>query len=165
MGSNPIQEGTMANVASSPNDPVFFNHHTMVDSIFEQWLQQYPNGEYGGPKNDSKFAGHSANDCIVPFIPVYKHVDIFKPAENFGYIYDFLSSSTSTGSTTPSIGPTPPSTRIPSIGPVTPSTPSPSIGPTNPTTPSPSIEPTTPSGPSPSPTMTTDSFKGMLYIQ
>ena len=165
MGSNPIQEGTMANVAASPNDPVFFNHHTMVDSIFEQWLQRHPNGEYGGPKNDSKFAGHSANDCIVPFIPVYKHVDIFKPAENFGYIYDFLSSSTSTGSTTPSIGPTPPSTRIPSIGPVTPSTPSPSIGPTTPTTPSPSIEPTTPSGPSPSPTMTTDSFKGMLYVQ
>ena len=153
MGSNPIQEGTMANVASSPNDPVFFNHHTMVDSIFEQWLQQYPNGEYGGPKNDSKFAGHSANDCIVPFIPVYKHVDIFKPAENFGYIYDFLSSSTSTGSTTPSIGPTPPSTPIPSTGPVTPSTPSPSIG------------PTTPSIPSPSPTMTTDSFKGMLCVQ
>ena len=112
MGSNPIQEGTMANVAASPNDPVFFNHHTMVDSIFEQWLQQYPNGKYGGPKNDPKFAGHSNNDCIVPFIPVYTHMEMFKQAENFGYAYDFISS--------------PPTTR-----PTTPITSSPSIGPTN----------------------------------
>ena len=90
MGSNPIKEGTMANVAASPNDPVFFNHHTMVDSIFEQWLQQHPNGEYGGPNNDVKFAGHSDNDCIVPFIPVYTHMDMFKWAEYYGYSYDFF---------------------------------------------------------------------------
>ena len=117
--SGTLNDGTMGDVAASPNDPVFINHHTMVDSIFEQWLQQNPNGVYGGPKNDPKFAGHSANDCIVPFIPVYTHMDMFKPAENFGYVYDFISSSPTTGPITPSVGPT------------TPSTPSPSIGPTN----------------------------------
>ena len=90
----------MANVAASPNDPVFINHHTMIESIFEQWLQQHPNGEYGGPNNDVKFAGHSANNCIVPFILVYTHMDMFKPAEDFGYAYDFLTSSPTTGPTT-----------------------------------------------------------------
>ena len=105
----------MGNVAASPNDPVFINHHTMIDSIFEQWLQQYPNGEYGGPKNDPKFAGHSANDCIVPFIPVYTHMDMFQKAENFGYAYDYIKSPN-----TPTTGPTTGST--PSTGSTTPST-------------------------------------------
>ena len=91
--SGTLNEGTMGDVAASPNDPVFINHHTMIDSIFEQWLQQYPNGKYGGPMMEPKFAGHSANDCIVPFIPVYTHMDMFKPAKDFGYSYDFISSS------------------------------------------------------------------------
>ena len=52
--SGALNEGTMGNVAASPNDPVFINHHTMIDSIFEQWLQQYPNGKYGGPMNGTK---------------------------------------------------------------------------------------------------------------
>ena len=104
--SGTLNEGTMANVATSPNDPLFINHHTMIDSIFEQWLQQNPNGAYGGPKNDPKFARHSANDCIVPFIPVYTHMDMFKSAENFGYAYDFISASATTGPITSSTTPT-----------------------------------------------------------
>ena len=121
----------MGNVAASPNDPVFINHHTMIDSIFEQWLQQYPNGVYGGPKNDSKFAGHSANDCIVPFIPVYRHMDMFQEAENFGYAYDYIISPN-----TPTIGPTPSTgsttASTPSTGSTTASTPN--TGPTTATT-------------------------------
>ena len=74
----------------------------MIDSIFKQWLQQNPNGVYGGPKSDPNFAGHSGNDCIRPFIPVYTHMDMFKPAENFGYAYDFISTSATTGPITPS---------------------------------------------------------------
>ena len=107
----------MGDVAASPNDPVFVNHHTMIDSIFEQWLQQYPNGKYGGPNNEPKFAGHSSNDCIVPFIPVYTHMNMFKPAEDFGYTYDFLTSSN-----TPTTGPS--TANTPSTGSTTPSTPS-----------------------------------------
>ena len=99
--SGTLNEGTMGNVAASPNDPVFINHHTMIDSIFEQWLQQYPNSEYDGPDNDLKFAGHSDNDCIVPFIPVYTHMDMFNLAEDFGYSYDYIKSSN-----TPTTGPT-----------------------------------------------------------
>ena len=88
-GPDPVISGTMVDIAS-PNDPVFINHHTMVDSIFEQWLRRYPDGEYGGPSNDRKFAGHSSGDCIVPFMPLYTHMDMFKRAEDFGYSYDFL---------------------------------------------------------------------------
>ena len=34
--------GVMGDVASSPNDPIFLNHHAMVDCILEEWLQQNP---------------------------------------------------------------------------------------------------------------------------
>ena len=33
--------GPFAFVSFSPNDPIFPNHHTMVDCLFEQWLQRY----------------------------------------------------------------------------------------------------------------------------
>ena len=33
--------GTMANVSSSPNDPVFFLHHAMVDRIWAEWQETH----------------------------------------------------------------------------------------------------------------------------
>jgi tyrosinase len=33
--------GTMANVSSSPNDPVFFLHHVMVDRIWAEWQERH----------------------------------------------------------------------------------------------------------------------------
>ena len=61
-------KGTMSDVAASPNDPVFINHHTMIDCLFEQWLQKYPNKAYyvGPLEHEEIFAGHSLKDCIVP---------------------------------------------------------------------------------------------------
>ena len=41
MRSNLIQAGTISDVAPSLNDPFFINHHTRIDSIFKQWLQQW----------------------------------------------------------------------------------------------------------------------------
>ena len=32
------ESGVMADVAASPNDPIFINHHTMIDCILEEWL-------------------------------------------------------------------------------------------------------------------------------
>ena len=78
-------KGTMADVAASPNDPVFINHHTMIDCVFEKWLQNHPSAMYVGPTNDPKFAGHGPTDCIVPFIPLYTHEDMFQTASNLGY--------------------------------------------------------------------------------
>ena len=76
----------MADVAASPNDPIFINHHTMIDYILEMWLQMHKeNSDY--PTSDEIHAGHKANDYIVPLIPLYTHSQMFKTADNFGYEY------------------------------------------------------------------------------
>lgn len=86
--------GTMADVAASANDPAFLNHHTMIDCLFEQWLQSQPDSSrFIGPSDDRKFAGHGGNDCIVPFLPLYTHNDMFKKASDFGYSCDLRSFS------------------------------------------------------------------------
>ena len=77
--------GAMADVASSANDPIFINHHAMVDCIFEEWLKINGNTEYPDPRKDTIPVGHRKSDYIVPFFPLYKHEDMFKRAENFGY--------------------------------------------------------------------------------
>lgn len=38
--------GSMANVYTSPNDPVFFLHHANVDRIWAKWQQAHPNLSY-----------------------------------------------------------------------------------------------------------------------
>ena len=95
-------EGAMADVRASPNDPMFINHHAMIDLIFEMWLQKYPSATYGGPTNNSKFPGHAAGDCAVPFMPVFTHSEAFKTADNFGYSYEPLEDDTTTTPTTDS---------------------------------------------------------------
>ena len=100
-------EGTMADVAASPNDPVFINHHTMIDCLFEQWLQKYPTKvTYDGPNQERRYAGHSSNDCIVPFIPLFTHEQMFKRASDFGYSCNLQTfEDTPTPSTTPTSTP------------------------------------------------------------
>ena len=85
-GSSSFLVGTMADAAASPNDPIFINHHAMLDYIFEEWLQRQDSPSYEGPTN-SLFPGHAAGDCAVPFIPVYTHSNIFQSADHFGYYY------------------------------------------------------------------------------
>ena len=75
--------GVMGDVASSPNDPIFLNHHAMVDCILEEWLQQNPEATY--PESDLIRNGHRGDDYIVPFIPLYTHSQMFKTADNLGY--------------------------------------------------------------------------------
>ena len=73
----------MGDIAASSNDPLYFNHQSMVDCILEAWLQQNPRQMY--PESDEIRDGHKANDYIVPFIPLYTHKQMFKTADNFGY--------------------------------------------------------------------------------
>ena len=75
----------MSHVAASPNDPIFINHHAMIDCIFEQWLKNNRQATY---PNDVGKDGHRRDDYIVPFIPVFSHKDMFKTADNFGYSCD-----------------------------------------------------------------------------
>ena len=74
----------MGDVAASPNDPIFINHHARIDCILEEWLQKNK-GKPNYPISGEIHEGHRVNDYIVPFIPLYTHGQMFKTAENFGY--------------------------------------------------------------------------------
>ena len=89
-GSNAFKDpeisGVMADVAASANDPIFLNHHAMVDCIFETWLQNHPSVQYPMESDTNKIPpGHRYDDYIVPFFPLYKHSDMFSTADKFGY--------------------------------------------------------------------------------
>jgi hypothetical protein len=73
----------MADIAASANDPIFLNHHAMVDCIFETWLQNNPNAQY--PQSDEIPQGHGQQDYIVPFFPLFTHQEMFSTAATFGY--------------------------------------------------------------------------------
>ena len=122
-----LLDGTMGDVPIASNDPVFINHHAMIDCIFEQWLRNHPlpNRMYPAQLRPD-FAGHAAGDCIVPFIPVYNHSYIFNHiSDDFGYKYDvlpFLSDlpTTETPPATRPTGPTSTNTRPTAGQPTTP---------------------------------------------
>ena len=81
-------EGTMIHIAASHNDPVFINHHTMIDCIFDQWLELYPDSPYVGPKGERRFAGHGLDDCVVPFYPPKTHRQMYKIGLDLGFECD-----------------------------------------------------------------------------
>ena len=81
-------EGTMAHIASSHNDPAFINHHSMIDCIFDQWLEMYPDSPYVGPVGERRYAGHSQDDCIVPFYPPKTHRQVYKIGLDLGFECD-----------------------------------------------------------------------------
>jgi tyrosinase len=56
--------GTMANVPSSPNDPVFFLHHAMIDRIWAQWQQSHGVDTYL-PRTG--FPHNNADDLMQPY--------------------------------------------------------------------------------------------------
>ena len=80
---DPSLHGSMLDVASSPNDPLFILHHTAVDCVFEEWLRRHPDEEY--PDSHDVPLGHLRDGYMVPFYPLFTNNDMFKPAENFGY--------------------------------------------------------------------------------
>ena len=88
MNTPSATEGTMANVAASPNDPVFINHHSMIDCLFDEWLELYPNSPYVGPERQKRFAGHGLDDCIVPFFPPKTHRQMYKIGLDHGFECD-----------------------------------------------------------------------------
>ena len=82
--NNHSKSGVMGDVAASANDPIFLNHHAMVDCIFETWLQKNPHAQY--PISSEIPKGHWYNDYIVSFWPLYKHSDnMFFTADKFRY--------------------------------------------------------------------------------
>jgi tyrosinase len=83
------KKGVMADVAASPNDPIFINHHTMIDCLMEEWMKCHnSNNDKQYPSSTKINEGHRKNDYIVPFIPLYTHQDMFKTSKTFGYACD-----------------------------------------------------------------------------
>lgn len=77
--------GTWFDIANSPNDPLFWFHHSFVDKLFEEWLakrKKIPKLPPGARP------GHGHNDSAVPLFPAEKLGDYFVPLRNLGARYD-----------------------------------------------------------------------------
>ena len=93
--------GQIFDRGGSPNDPVFIVHHTMIDCMFDEWMQRYPDQRYPDdvPLTIST-QGHQAHSYMVPFFPVYTNADMFKlAASNFGYYCNLTNLTTATDTT------------------------------------------------------------------
>ncbi|XP_078621344.1 tyrosinase-like [Branchiostoma floridae x Branchiostoma japonicum] len=81
--------GTVSLLAASPNDPVFFLHHAFVDSIYEVWLRKFRPNVSALPTEGAPI-GHNRGSYMVPFLPLHTSADLFTPATDLGYDYDFM---------------------------------------------------------------------------
>jgi len=79
--------GTMGDVPSASNDPIFPLHHSFIDRIYEKWLRKYNKDASVLSVYDAPI-GHSKDDVIVPLFPLYTHKQMFKKSFEFGYDYD-----------------------------------------------------------------------------
>ena len=75
--------GQIDDLAASPNDPLFILHHSMMDCLFDEWLQRHSDAEY--PVDPLVTQGHRKDDFVGSFFPLYTNGDMFKGAEVFGY--------------------------------------------------------------------------------
>ncbi len=80
--------GTMA-FNSSPNDPVFFLHHTNIDRIWSAWLSRH--GEVYEPESGAMI-GHNADDHMWPYAEIGRQVTprSMLSDQALGYVYDVL---------------------------------------------------------------------------
>nr|XP_006817094.1 PREDICTED: tyrosinase-like [Saccoglossus kowalevskii] len=83
--------GTMGVVETSPNDPMFWLHHSNVDRIMEKWIRRYNANTTHYPK-DSTPVGHDADSYMVPFFPVMTNGEFLQKSQVFGYTYDNIDS-------------------------------------------------------------------------
>ena len=83
--------GTMGDVPSASNDPIFPLHHSFIDRIFEKWLRKYKKSASVLSQYDAPI-GHNRYDVIVPIFPVYTHKEMFNKSTDFGYQYEDVDS-------------------------------------------------------------------------
>ncbi|XP_053826571.1 tyrosinase [Vidua macroura] len=81
--------GSMSQVQGSANDPIFVLHHAFVDSIFERWLRRHRPMLEVYPAANAPI-GHNRENYMVPFIPLYRNGEFFKPSRELGYDYEYL---------------------------------------------------------------------------
>lgn len=111
------EAGALTDTATSPNDPIFWLHHTNIDRIAEAWWSTH-NYQYlpksGGP------VGDNADDPVWPYTAT--NGEMAKPVTELGYTYDQLPTVQHPG------GPTGPTTALPENGAVTTMPPMPGHG-------------------------------------
>ena len=95
----PDEKGVMADVTAASSDPIFINHHAMVDCILEEWLQENKDAQY--PQDPRIRPGHRKDDNTVPFFPIITHGEMFKTADNFGYSCDLRDAAVKLGPAAP----------------------------------------------------------------
>ena len=83
--------GTMGDVPSASNDPIFPLHHSFIDRIFEKWLRKYNKSASVLSQYDAPI-GHNRYGVIVPMFPVYAHEEMFNKSFDFGYDYEDVDS-------------------------------------------------------------------------
>ncbi|RCN33518.1 shTK domain protein [Ancylostoma caninum] len=74
-GPHVFTGGDMLVTTTATNDPIFFNHHSMIDLIWELWRlaqQSRSNRETAYPADDAtcSSANHFANTTMAPFFPM-----------------------------------------------------------------------------------------------
>ncbi len=105
--------GTMNNVPGSPNDPVFWLHHSNVERLWAEWQNNSRPGSEFYPAPGTQPQGHDLNDRmwpwdggastpgsigdidITPYLPLLPSDDIVKVSDtlnlnNYHYTYDTL---------------------------------------------------------------------------
>lgn len=82
-GGNGI--GSIADLSTSPNDPLFFLHHANVDRWYANWQAQHPNAGYPVAQPIAGLIGQGVDEAMFPFGRPIKH---YLSIENLGYQYD-----------------------------------------------------------------------------
>nr|XP_039267892.1 tyrosinase-like [Styela clava] len=88
--------GTMSEVGSSANDPIFILHHAFIDSIYELWLQEQSRQQLflslDGPRSNIS-VGHNLQDFMVPFFPLVRQIEGFRTSAELGLKYEYIPES------------------------------------------------------------------------
>ncbi|XP_069578295.1 tyrosinase-like [Brachyistius frenatus] len=84
-----FMNGTLSSVQASANDPIFFLHHSYVDSLFEQWLRRHGATPVEYPHSNAPI-GHNSEHHMVPFLPLHRNRDFFITSKDLGYDFSNL---------------------------------------------------------------------------
>jgi len=80
--------GTMSIIEATANDPLFWLHHCMIDSLMERWLRKHLPTYEDYPESNAPI-GHNYGYHMVPFMPIYRNIE-YLLSKNLGYEYDYL---------------------------------------------------------------------------
>ena len=90
-GTHLFVGGHMGSITCSPNDPVFWLHHSFVDCTWEEFRRtsQRTNRETDYPPNDDNEydSAHNANREMVPFGPL-RNIDGM--SDRYVYFKDYI---------------------------------------------------------------------------